>query len=227
MKQLSYWAKLHPKTARLTIILLYIPMNLIAYLLGSLLWDAGIQLTTLFLQSIVFLVLALFVFYPAKASFLKRKIFHGSMALCTFLMICFYGNQINHPNPNIFIFNSTQAVSNTTVSEYPVQSEISKSKKENRQLKKELRKQLKKSEDRKPLKTWAKFVLILLTMLVAAGLLVILASLSCSLSCNGAEALAIIVLLAGAFGIIFGAARLTQLILGKQRKKKRSTSTTD
>ena len=36
-----------------------------------------------------------------------------------------------------------------------------------------------------------------------------------------------IVLLAGAFGIIFGATRLTQLILGKQRKKKRSTSTTD
>lgn len=227
MKQLSYWAKLHPQAARLLIILLYIPVNITAYLLGSLLWDAGIQLTTLFLQSIVFLVLALFVFYPAKASFLKRKIFHGSMALCTFLMICFYGNQINHPNPNIFIFNSTHAVSNTTVNEYPVKSQISKSKKENRQLKNELRKQLKKSEDRKPLPTWAKVLLILLTSIAGVFLLALLIYLSCSLACNGAEALAVIVFLAGLFGIFFGGYLLNQLILGKKRKKKRSTSSTD
>jgi membrane protease YdiL (CAAX protease family) len=220
MKQLSYWAKLHPQSARLIIILLYIPINLIGLVLGSLLWDVGIQLTTAFLQLIVFLVLALFLIYPKKATFLKRKIFHGCMALCTFLMICFYGNQINQPNPHIFVFNSTQAVSYTTINEQPVKAGIGKSKKETHQLKKELRKQLRKSEDGKQLPTWAKVLLILLSSIAALFLLVLVLYLSCSLACNGAEALAIIVLLAGLFGIFFGANRLTQLILGKKRRKR-------
>ena len=74
---------------------------------------------------------------------------------------------------------------------------------------------------------WAKIVLIFLAVVVAAGLLYVLAALACTISCSGAEALAVIVALVGTFGIVFGAIRLIQAILGKKRRKKRSTSTTD
>ncbi|TWI81559.1 hypothetical protein IQ13_2577 [Lacibacter cauensis] len=52
MKQVSYWASKHVTAARLIIILLYIPLNILGYITGSLLWDVQIELTPLFLTAL-------------------------------------------------------------------------------------------------------------------------------------------------------------------------------
>ena len=226
MKQLSYWAKLHPKAARLIILLLYVPINIAGYFLGFTLWNTGVQLGTIFIQFVILFVLALYLLYPQRASFYKRKLFHGLMAVCTFCMICFYGNQINNPNPNIFFINSTQAVSYTYIQESGLRSESSTIKKENRQLKKEFRKFFKRSADENNLPLWAKILLITLTAAVAAGLLISLAYLSCSLSCSGAEALAVIVGITGVVGITIGAIFVIRAILGRKKKKQQSEVST-
>lgn len=79
-------------------------------LTGYLLQETGISLTANFIYSIYILVLAVYFFYPEKAAYYKRKLFEGVMVTCTFLMICFYGNQLNNPTPVFPFSNSTQAV---------------------------------------------------------------------------------------------------------------------
>ena len=57
-----------------------------------------------------------------------------------------------------------------------------------------------------------KTALIILSVLIAIGLLLGLAALSCSISCGGSEALAIIVALAGTFLIVFLLVRIIKRI---------------
>lgn len=229
MKQLSYWAKLHPKTARVSIILLHIPLNIAGIVTGLLLFDLNVSMGQAFIYSLVTIILLLFLFERKKASYYTRKFLHLSMAICTYLLFVFAGNQVHQPTAYIPFSQSVQAVGislHTSTIDHATQT---KEKKPEKKLSRKESKKLflKVEEKANNLPLWAKIVLIFLAVVVAAGLLYVLAALACTISCNGSEALAVIVALVGTFGIVFGAIRLIQAILGKKRRKKRSTSTTD
>ena len=68
-----------------------------------------------------------------------------------------------------------------------------------------------------------KTLLIILSVIIALGLLSGLAALSCSLSCNGSEALALIVGIGGTFLIIFFLALIIKHISNQSLKKKEKT----
>lgn len=142
MKQVSYWASKHIAAARLIIILLYIPLNILGYITGSLLGDVGVELSVSFINIVALLVILLFIGYRKNASFLRRKVFEFAMGVCTFCIICFYGNQTRSTNFYLPFSNLTHAVSLIEKQNSSVEKEKIKTKKENRQLKKEWKKQL-------------------------------------------------------------------------------------
>lgn len=219
MKQISYWAHSHKTAARIILILLYIPINMAGLWTGYLLQEAGITLTANFIYTIFALVLAVYFFYPAKASYYKRKFFEGVMITCTYLMICFYGNQLNIPTPVLPFANSTQAVSYTINHAViqPASNDPGKT-----LTKKELRKELKHSlQQKKEMTKGWKIALIILSILVAAGLIYVLLYLSCSIACSGSEALAVIVFLIGTAAVIFGLIKLINHIRGKKRRREK------
>src|SRR6476620_1684132 len=108
MKQLSYWAKANPRTARILIVLIYLFLNIAGLLVGSLLWASGIELTGSFMLMLALAVVSLYLLYPKKAVYYMRKVFHGLMAVSTFLIITVVGNQLHNPNPQVFFVNTTQ-----------------------------------------------------------------------------------------------------------------------
>lgn len=221
MRLLSFWAKANAPTARFLIVILYVFINITALITGSLLWAIEIELQEGFLLILAFVTVLLYLMYPSKASYYKRKLFHGFMAVCTFLLITFFGNQLHNSNFTLSFLNSTQAVTyhnnggNEHVS-YP-DKHIKEKRFQNKQAKTFLQKLAAKQDRSKA----AKILLITLTIIVALGLLYLLAALSCTIACNGVEALAILVAIAGTFGIVFGVIRIIQAILGKERKKKK------
>lgn len=226
MKQLSYWAKANPGTARLLIVLIYFVINIAGLIAGSLLWESGIELKDSFMFILAVTVVSLYIIYPEKAVYYKRKVFHGLMAVCTFLIITFFGNQMQNPNPQLFFVKTTQAVTHLANNEQHNTYKPTASKKEKRLQKKETRKLWKKLAVQNDRSKGTKIFLIILTVIVALALLFLLAAISCNIACAGVEAVAILVALAGTFGIVFGAVRIIQRILGKERKKKRTTSST-
>lgn len=219
MKQISYWAHSHKTAARIILILLYIPLNIVGLLTGYLLEETGMHLTANFMYTLVIIVLAVYIFYPQKATYYKRKFFEGVVITSTFLMICFYGNLLNKPTPVFPFSNSTQAVS-YTVNHSVIQS-VNKDPGKTLTIK-ELRKELKKAfSQKKEIKKGWKITLIILSILVAAGLILLLVALSCSIACNGSEALAIIVFLIGTAAVIFGVLKLIQYISGNKRRREK------
>lgn len=225
MKQVSYWASNHIAAARLIIILLYIPLNILGYITGSLLWDVEIELSASFINVIALLVVLLFMGYRKKASFFRRKTFEFAMGVCTFCIICFYGNQARSTSFYIPYSNSTHAVSLIEKQSSSVEKEKIKTKKETRQLKKEWKKQLRKiAPDEKGEKVWVKILLIVLTVAVAIVLLYGLALLACTLSCNGAEAAAWLVGILGLAGIIAGVFFVIRGIVGRKKKGVKQSS---
>lgn len=227
MKQLSYWAKANHRSARFFIVLIYILVNITALIAGSLLWSLDIELQGSFLVILALATVSLYLFYPAKASYYKRKVFHGLMAVCTFLIITFFGNQLHNSNPQLLFLNTTQAVTYSNGNNQNNIHQPIKIIKEKKFHKKHVRTFLQKLAAKKDRSTAAKILLITLTVIVALALLYILAALSCTIACNGVEAVAVLVAVAGTFGIVFGAIRIIQAILGKERKKKRKETATD
>ncbi|RXK60459.1 hypothetical protein ESA94_08295 [Lacibacter luteus] len=225
MKQVSYWARHHVAAARIIIILLYIPLNILAYLTGALLWDVQVELSPSFINSVAILVVVLYICYRKKASYYQKKLFQFAIGICTFCIICFYGNQSRTANLYIPISGTTQAVSIIDNQPVSVENEKNKTKKESRQLKKQLKKQFKKAiADEEGMKPWVKILLIVLTVAVAILLLYGLALLACTLSCNGAEAAAWVVAILGLAGIIAGLFFVIRGIVGRKKRAKQQAS---
>ena len=78
--------------------------------------------------------------------------------------------------------------------------------------------QIKKIQQQKKTTKGEKTALIVLSVFIALILLYGLAGLSCSISCGGSEALAIIVALAGTFLIIFFLVRIIKAISNPRKK---------
>lgn len=222
MKQLSFWASRHVAASRVVIVLIYFLLNISGYITGLLLWDIQIELKPLFINTVALLVIGLFLLYKKNAPFYKRKLMEGSMGVCTFCIICFYGNQINNPKPYTPMVAATQAVNSIKMNERITDKEKLLQNNKSSLQQKELKALVKKIRDgEKENPVWVKILLIVLTLLVAVLLLYVLAFFACSLSCSGAEAAAWILGIIGLTGIITAVVLVIRSILGRKKKHKK------
>lgn len=238
MKIISLWAKNNVWNARILICIIYILLNVIGICTGELLREINIQLPETVLPLCLIFTAILAFGYPAKnngskgtcilSNYAHRKIFDFLLGLITFILICYTGNNREH------LFAKVESVSasivypdyhDTTLLRHPLITNFIQNLKtpETKQLSqrskfKLIKKQVKTIRHATSLSDNDKTILIILSVLIALGLLFLLAGASCSLSCSGSEALAVIVLVGGSFLIIFFLIRIIKQIRHPRKK---------
>jgi hypothetical protein len=242
MKKLSYWAKQNIWKARLIIITAHLLLIVLAWFTGKKFLSIGIELPGFMLYLFLFVYLAAVFTYPSLkrtarnkygAFYYKQKACDFMLAASTFGMILVLAGNKNLP-AQLFqpLVGSTVSISTT---ENKTAAEILESLKyrdkstltrpEKRILKQEFKNQLKiyaaaKLSGNK--KASGEAGLIILAIIAALGLLFLVASLSCSLSCNGSDGAAIAVVLLGTAAIVLG---LVFVIRGINKRSRRKIET--
>jgi hypothetical protein len=241
MRKLSVWAKRHPWSARVIIILSHILLLLLAWYTGSTLINLNVFLPGLLLFAFMVVYLSAVLFYPSKSEkhFLSKQLFYIKQKACDFsLAAASYGMVVclaNKGNGMNYIFQPAfgiEVLNTTGKKERPSAAEILESLKcrdkstltreEKRILKKEFRLQLKnyavaKLTGNKDKATDAG--LVILAIVAAVGLWFLLAALACNIACNGMEGAAVIVLILGTAGIIIGLIAVIRAITRGSKKK--------
>ncbi len=237
MKSISFWAKHNPWKARLIIVVSHILLILIACWVGIKLFSYDFQIPALLLYLFILIFIIAAAFYPAekKKNYLHQKISDFTLAASTFCMIiCLANNQTISGT----IFNTIKASSHSSIKpgkETPTAEQIlaslkyrdksSLTKTEKRILKKEFKDQLKiytKAKISGNRSTAGDAALIMLAIIVALGLLYVVAALACGISCNGSEGAAIVVAVLGTAAVILGLVLVIKRITRGPRKKKKS-----
>jgi protein-S-isoprenylcysteine O-methyltransferase Ste14 len=239
MRKISHWASHHTWLTRFIIIGIYLLLNLIGLFLGDLLFSVGVVMKPLFLLSGCFIVLLGLFLYPSQKEknkyrnfYLRHKTADLLLAASTFLFITYGGNHLNNAKPastsNLYAASVSLPAKDTRLI-------LNKVSRENKDPQPETKKPLSKKELKKILKSklheWRKHykeagnggkaALIILSILVAAGLILLLSALACSIACSGAEALSIVVLILGVGLIVFLLVRVIQRITKGPRKLKK------
>ena len=216
MKAISFWAKNHLWLTRLGIVLILYPIiNISGWILGSILQVEGFQFSYLTYYFLAFITVALVAFYSSRKSntgrysYTRRKITDALLAFTTFCFALLTGNHFNSSFQNIAPVHASEQITTSLIKPKPGKEK----KKSFKKILKDLKKKYKQSSEA------GKVLLIILTILVALGAVYLLAALSCSIACGGAEALAYVVFLLGLGGIIFGVVKIIQSIVRKRRKK--------
>lgn len=239
MNKLSFWAKSHTTAARLLMVcihLLLLGLSLVATLL---LGQTDSNETWVFLM--IGIALYLFIVYPVKplinSDILKyryvfrKRNFNGGIGALGFLL---YILVFTSENPVTGFYGSLKGSNSIDITVKPGDSskkylslpDFNKqyhtpalSAKEKRQLLKNQVKAIQKDNGlSKSAKTW----LLILTILVAVGLLYLLVGLSCSLSCAGSGTAAAIVMILGVPALVFLTIFVIRRIKGKRRRPKNS-----
>lgn len=238
MKKISYWAKGHIWPTRFLIILIYILLNVIGIYTGKLLNEINIVIPQPYLIVCIISTIVLWSLYPDRKvkkqlpsfSYFRRKLFDFSLGVITFLMIIYAGNNWEH----LFLHNESAKASNivklskdSSIYNVPLIKnfiasikEMDVSKLSQREKIRLIKKQIKAINNDKETSKSDKTLLIILSILIAIGLLIGLAALSCSIACAGSEALAVIVALAGTFLIIFFLIKIIKHLSNPKDKKK-------
>lgn len=243
MKKISLWASTHKWPARFIIVALNPILIIIAFNTGALFYELNISVsvTAFFIFMGIFLT-AVFS-YPSRLQkkrasssvnyYFRQKTCDFILAASSFCMIVYFGNH----DKNIFQSNSEiQAAVSHPVS-LPGDSSMktyksiaafkaslkdehgkSLSLKEKKKLLTQQVKAIKKAKDISP---GGKAALIILSVIVALGLIAALAALSCSISCGGSAGLAIAVMVLGTVGIIILLVHVIRNITGKGKKQKK------
>ncbi len=238
MKKISYWAKNHVWTTRFLIILIYILLNIIGVYTGKLLNEINILMPQSYLVVFIICSIALWLWYPDKnaknkfssSSYGRRKLFDFSLGAVTFLLIIYAGNNWEHlflQNGSAKASNITELSKDSSIYNVPLIKnfiasikgcEVSKlSQREKIRL---IKRQIKAINNDKETPKSDKTLLIILSILIAIGLLIGLAALSCSIACSGSGALAIIVAIGGTFLIIFFLTRIIKHMSNPKDKRK-------
>ncbi len=239
MKKLSTWAWHNKWKARIIIIISWILLTFLGIYIGIILKQLNAILPAyVFIGSIIAFFIA-FVIYPFKAhGKIKKAIsFYAWQKSCdmivataSFIMIVYLANkpetlfsgyQFAHAVvisrtslPTDSIHQSYKSISDFTASMKDKNGNLLKLK----ERKKILKTQLTAIQEDKNMSTIAKMGLILLYTIVAIGLLGVVFSLACSLSCSGAEGAAAIVLVGGTALAIWLLVSLIRLTNGKKKK---------
>lgn len=243
MKKISWWAKMHKSYARIIIVVSFIFLNALAFFTGYFLNQLGIFFSQASLFGFFFIFLLAFIGYPAKNQKQKKRkpsgyyLFQKScdliLAASTFCMIVCLSNRpetLFGFYPHVKAFAITFPAKDSAVKHYKSVSDFYSSLKDGKgnQLKWKERKKLLKEQVRaikkdNDLSKGAKITLIILSVLAAAGLFLLVAALSCNLSCAGSGAAAALVGIGGTALIIFLLIWALRAINGKQRKKRLAT----
>ncbi|MEO7393358.1 MAG: hypothetical protein ABIU11_00370 [Chitinophagaceae bacterium] len=240
MKKISIWAKNHKWSARILIVLSFGILTIAGITTGILLDSLNITIPAAVLTISFLIYFSGIIFYPSK---LERKkinviLFYKKQKTCDFILaastffmlICISNGRFR----SIQYFSPLQAATaskpitpaDSTVKAYKSIAAFSASLKnetgkvlkwkEKKKLLKEQVRAIKKSGE---LSQGAKVALIILSVIVALGLLYLVAALSCSISCGGSEAAAILVGAGGAVLVTFLLIITIRAILGKKKKK--------
>lgn len=243
MKKISYWAKEHKTIARIAIVVSFIFLNILAFFTGHLLNQIGIFLLPQFLFGSFFIYFIAFVAYPTKSLKgvkLNPSTYYRLQKTCDFILaastFCMIVCLCNRPErlfqfyPQIKAVIIASPVKDSLVKYYRSLSDFNSSLKDGQGnlLKWKVRKKLLKQQVREikkdnNLSKGAKASLIFLSVLVALGLVFLVAALACNLSCNGFDAAAVIVGIGGTALVIFLLVAVIRAINGKKRKRKLAT----
>lgn len=224
MKKLSIWAKHHKIASRVIIILSFILLTIIAYFTGTWFSDLGVIIPPVILFIALLLYLISIIAYPRRSGTHKKyrpKFFYVRQKGCdivlaasTFIMmICLANNTdsfiYSFAPANAISVNSNVLPKDSSVKTFKSLKEFSSSMKdkEGKMLKWKERKKLLKEQVRGIKKTenlskGDKGGLIVLSVLVALGLLTLIGALSCSIYCSGSEGAAILVGIGGSALVI-------------------------
>lgn len=246
MKRISFWAKTHKWSARIVIIVSYILLTAIALLIGKLLAGMDIFISAVAVFGFTSAYICAAILYPSKENkrsgknassfYLKQKSCDLLLAASTFCMIIFIGNRPEslfqkYSSLNATVITDPSMLKDSSSKSYKSISDFNKSMedengnllkwKERKKLLKQQVKEIKKAND---LSSGEKTLLVVLSALVAAGLLILVASASCSLSCNGSEGAAALVAIGGTAAVIVLLVIVIRAIYGKKKKKKKDES---
>ncbi len=237
MYQLSLWARNHVWPARIIIVAAYFLLNVTGWLLGEQLAMNNIYLSQTHFYIGTVLVLAGFFAYPSKKDKRVLKHFYRFQKSCdgllvggTFVLIVCLAQPQSLPQP--WMGFSAQATVTPTHVQPATQAKQSFFRKvANSAIKwlgvdKAVQKKIQKNAQKlmaeyKRSSTGGKVALISLTIIVAAFLAMLVLSWSCSLSCNGSDAAAIIVGVLGMGLIIF----LSVKVINRINRRPRPTGT--
>ncbi len=235
MIAISKWARQHSILAIILIVFLKCSLVTLAIYTGLRLTYSGIFINDFIpIVCIPILVLITLQYPHVKHNYLKRKLLDFSISAISFVCIVTFINNLDNP-----IKHTNSSYANTVINtkkKSPTANQIlaslqyrdknSLTRKEKRILRKEFNLQLKnyvvysiQGDNQKKNETGK----IILTIVAAVGLLFLLSSLVCSLSCNGADVAAVLVGVIGLTALIWGTIAVIKTIKRKSAKP-RSTS---
>lgn len=229
MRALSFWAKHHPISARILIVVSRCLLLWIASFLGTEILRANMTISPLWICFFMMLFLVTCLVYPSNVSavnYARRKRCDLVVCVSGFVMALCLLVQLQTP------FYSTARASlpaDTASYKYPEAQKLLAqfnsgektdfSRKEKRIVRREFNYQLLRYAKAKLTgnkEESGNAGLIILACIAAVGLFFLVLSLACTLSCNGSDAAAIVVALLGTAGIIWG---LVAVIRNIKRKK--------
>ena len=241
MKKISIWAKDHKWSARFLIIASFIVLNALAIVTGVLLSSIGISVPLTVMLLFAGAYSAAFIVYPSR-SLRRKKLtaakFYVRQKSCdlilvgsTFFMIVYIGNHPERlfqydPPFNTAMASSTSLPKDSTLKTYKTLTAFSASLKDEKgnplkwkERKKLLKEQVKAIKNADEPSKGGKIALIILSVLVAIGLISLIAALACSLSCGGSYVAAVIVGLGGTALVIWLLINMIRNINGKKKIK--------
>jgi hypothetical protein len=207
MKKISHWAKDHVWPARIIIIVSTFLLIGLGLSTGLLLYDISFTIPVVLFVFSALLYITAILFYPSKKrnsgriSYLHQKTCDLLLAGSVFLMITYLGN---HPKQILDQYagftaasaNSSSLPKDSSLKTYKSLDVFSASMKDKdgkmlkwKERKKMLKEQVRAIRHSKEPSDGAKVALIVLSVLVALGLLYLVAALSCSISCGGSGVL--------------------------------------
>lgn len=241
MRKISVWAKRHPRAARIYIVLIKILLAIMAWYLGRTFSEMNITVpgNLGYITLLIFIGVALV--YPSKNNtissrkyfYIKQKSCDALLAACTFIMmVSITNNQLYHAATSFSYANSSISISKPPTAEEILASLKYRDKKtltryEKKILRQEFKKQLKiftKATLSGNKKAADNSGLVVLVIIGAIGLTILLSALVCSISCGGADGLAVAVALLGLTAIIWASVALIRRIHRGPRDKSKNWS---
>jgi len=244
MKQLSFWAKKHKWASRFLIIFSFIALNILGIVTGFLFNELNVTFSSTLLFLTILICFIAWGKYPMKRNatvanekkriYILQKTCDLLLIGATFIMFVYFGNrQVSPFTPSLLTASivTTSSLPGDSSKGYKSMDEFKKMMKDEngktlkwKERKKLMKTQIKQIKKDNSMSEGGKVALIILTVLVAIGLGMLIAALSCSLSCSGSEAAAVLVAVVGYAGLIF----LTILVIRsivRQTKKDKANET--
>ena len=234
-KQLSFWARDHKWFSRFIIVFSFIALNILGVITGLLFSDLNIVFSKWFIAITIPVFAIAWINYPGKNqnrvhTYVFRKTCDVILISTTFLMFMYFGNHKTIPfTGSIYPASavSSSSLPKDSTKTYRSVEEFKKSLYDEsgkplkwKERKKLLNQQVKAIKKDNTMSDGGKVGLIILCVLLAVILTYGVAALSCSLSCSGSDAAAVVVAVLGLTGVALLTIFLIRGIVRKSKKAK-------